>query len=263
MDTKLLFSSANLAGLHDQVAQDIRSNPQDFASRALFVQILCFEGAWERAEKQADALLKLDPPSALFCTSVSQLLRAENKREAVLSGQAPAAWGCSPPVWAPLHSTALSAYAAGDLEKGATHTMQILDALPAIPVDPGNGSTQPWLLDGDARLAGVMELITNDTYHLIDQAQVQSLELAAPTHPIELLWPHIRITLRNGSPLIGRMPGRYPLTPGEQDATLLMMRSTAWIPCGNHGLYLGSGQRCWNTETGLTPMLHTAKLLFR
>lgn len=260
MDTPSLFKQGDLAGLHAQVAEEIRKNPQEAASRALFVQILCMEGEWERANRQADALLKLSPASAMFCTTISQLIRAERSRESVFSGQTAPLWVGAPPAWSSSLAEALSACAAGEKAKGASATAAILDALPVIPVTLSNG-TRPWLLDGDARLAGVLELITGDTYRLVEQASVQSLEIAAPTHPVELLWPHVRLQLRHGETLIGRMPGRYPLSGKRPDAQLLMMRSTSWEECDG-GQYLGSGQRCWNTDEGLIPMLSEPHLLF-
>lgn len=260
MDTKVLFEQGDLGGLHAQVAQEIRRNPQDAAPRALFAQILCMEGEWERAAAQADALLKLNPASAMFCTTLSQLIRAERSRESVLSGKAAAAWAGDAPAWSGAFGKALGAYAAGDTATGAAATAQVLDALPVIPARWESGHS-PWLIDGDARLAGVLELITGGTYRLLEQATVHSLEIASPTHPVELLWPHVRLQLRSGETLIGRMPGRYPLVGGRPDAGQLMMRSTTWTTCGE-GLYLGRGQRCWNTEDGLLPMLNERKLHF-
>lgn len=260
MDTKTLFKQGDLSGLHAQVAQEIRRNPQDAASRALFVQLLCMEGEWQRAAAQADALMKLNPASALFCTTLSQLIRAELSREAVFCGKAVPGWVGEPPAWSGLLCDAFTAYAGGDAAAGAAATTQILDALPLIPVTHSQGRS-PWLLDGDARLAGVLELITGDAYRLVEQASVRSLEVAAPTHPVELLWPHVRLQLRSGEPLVGRMPGRYPLAGERPDSELLMLRSTTWASCGD-GLYLGCGQRCWSTEDGLLPLLNEQHLLF-
>lgn len=255
MDTQELFQRADLSGLHNEVAQQIRQNPQDASSRALFVQILCLEGAWERADKQADALMKLSPSSARFCSTVSQLIRAEQRRESVLRGEALPVWAGSVPSWGESLTAGMAACTRGDLKAGAEAIERVLEALPVVPVTL-SGRSEPWLLDGDARFSGVLELITGGEYRLVEQATVQELEIAAPTHPIELLWPHVRLSLRSGEILIGRMPGRYPLTAqtSSADAQLLLMRSTAWTDCDN-GLYLGEGQRCWNAESGTIPLL--------
>lgn len=260
MDTQELFQNADLDGLHGRVAQEIRQNPQDASTRALFVQILCLEGAWERADKQAEALMKLVPSSAMFCRTVSQLIKAEQQRESVLRGDASPAWVGSAPEWSQDLAAGMAACTRGELQTGADALGRVLDALPAIPVTLSSGS-EPWILDGDSRFAGVLELITGESYRLVEQASVEALDVAAPTHPVELLWPHVRLALRNGETLIGRMPGRYPLVtqPTQPDARLLMMRATSWTDCGN-GIYLGEGQRCWNTEGGPLPLLAEASL---
>lgn len=260
MDTKTLFAQGNLTALHEQVAQDIRQNPRDAASRALFAQVLCLEGEWERADKQANALMSLHPASAVFCSTLGKLIRAERRREAMFRADAPPTWFGEKPEWADLFAGALAAYAREGLQAGAEASARLTEALPETKAVLSRGAS-PWILDGDARLAGVLELLVGDTHGVVDLSVVRSMELAAPTHPVELLWAHVRLQLKNGEVMVGRMPGRYPLINGKLDSELLMMRSSAWTECGA-GLYIGSGQRCWCTPEGLFPMLHEPLLRF-
>ncbi len=251
----------DLPALHAHAVQQIRKAPQDTSARALFIQLLCMEGEWERATTQADALLKLNPASALFCTTVGQLIAAEGQRMQVLAGKRPPQWMGSRPAYADALEASLRAYGAGDMAAGAAATMQVLDALPGLAVGFASGTAADWLLDGDARLAGVLEVVKGDSHSLIAMAEVAALEIAAPTHPVEVLWPHVRLTLAGGEILTARMPGRYPLAAGGSDSALLMARATAWqeLP---EGLYLGSGQRCWNCPEGVLPMLTERVLRF-
>lgn len=260
MDTKTLFAQGNLTALHEQVAADIRQNPGDAASRALFAQVLCLEGEWERADKQADALMRLHPASAVFCSALSCLIRAEHRREAMFRADELPTWFGEKPEWADLFAEALAAYARKGTQAGAEVSARLMDALPVTSGVLSHGSGR-WILDGDARLAGVLELIVGDTYGVLDLSIVRSMELAPPTHPIELLWAHVRLQLKNGEVMVGRMPGRYPAVNDRLDSELLMMRSSAWTECGAE-LYIGSGQRCWSTPEGLFPMLQEPLIRF-
>ena len=261
MTTEELFALADLPALHERAAEEVRKAPRDAGARALFVQVLCMEGDWLRAESQADALMKLSPASAMFCASVSGLVAAERRREAVFSGQAAPVWTGERPRFADAWEAAMQAYAAGDASQGAARTVRELEMLSEVPVSFSSGCSSAWMQDGDARLAGVLELIKGDVYSLVDLASAVSLEVAKPSHPVEVLWPHVRLCLRNGDVQAGRMPGRYPVHAGEESAALLMARESSWDECAG-GLFTGRGQRCWSTPEGLVPMLAECSLRF-
>lgn len=261
MTTQELFAQGNLPALHQQVAADIRNHPQDAEARALFIQVLCLEGEWQRAATQADALLKLHPASALFCTTISQLITAELKREAVFSGKAQPEWKGDKPAYAEDLCAAMGAYAGGHFAAAAAATARVQDALEPCPVSPDGAPALDWLIDADARLAGVVEYLKDEHYCLIAQGDIQSMEIAAPTHPVELLWPHVRITLRSGEILVGRTTGRYPVCGAAVDPALLMMKEAAWQECAEN-LYLGSGQHCWSSPEDLIPLLSVSRLHF-
>ncbi len=197
----------------------------------------------------------------MFCATVCHLIAAEEQRMQVVAGQSTPQWMGVRPSWADALETSLSAYAAGDTAAATAATMQVLDALPDMSVSFASGTDVEWLLDGDARFAGVLELVKGDSYSLLAMAEVASLEVAAPTHPIEILWPHIRLTLRSGEIITARMPGRYPLSPAQDDSELLMARATDWCEVTD-GLYLGQGQRAWNCPEGVLPLLSERALRF-
>lgn len=256
-----LFRDGKLEELHRAVAADVRQNPQDASARALMVQVLCCEGAWERAATQAAALMKLDPGSALFCTSVQDAAAAEQERERVLSGRTAPCWLGEAPAYADAWRRAAAHYAAGRFAEAAAETEAVLDALPCIPVALSGGVHAPWLLDGDARFAGVMEWMRGGRYHLVALPQVASVELPAPRLPVEAVWVHARITLRDGSSHIGRMPARYPFTPGQESPENLLARSTEWQEV-TPGFCLGRGLRGWDTPEGIIPLFSEHMLRF-
>lgn len=261
MTPQELFAQADLAGLHSQVATEIRTNPQLAEPRALFVQVLCLEGEWERAAAQADALLKLSPASALFCTTITRLIEAEQAREQVFAGTRAPEWSGAQPAYAADVCAALRAYGSGDTAAATAATLRVMDALEPAAATLDGDAPQPWLIDADARLTGVVEYLKDGHYCLVAQSDIKSMELAAPSHPVELLWPHVSITLRNGEVLVGRTTGRYPLTGTAKEPKLLMMQESAWLETADN-LYQGSGQHCWATEEGVVPLLTVSRITF-
>lgn len=261
MSPQELFAKADLAGLHSQVVSEIRNNPQQAEPRALFVQVLCLEGEWERAAAQADALLKLNPASALFCTTVTRLIEAEQLREQVFAGKRAPEWSGAQPAYAADVCAALQAYGCGNTAAAAEATRRVMDALEPAAATLDGAAPQPWLIDADARLTGVVEYLKDGHYCLVAQSEIKSIELAAPSHPVELLWPHVRICLRSGEVLVGRTTGRYPLVGAAKEPALQMMKESAWQEAAEN-LYLGSGQHCWATEEGVVPLLTVSRLVF-
>lgn len=262
MTNEELFACADLPSLHERTVRELKKSPQDAGSRALFVQLLCMEGDWSRAEAQAEALMKLHPPSAMFCASVSRLIAAERARADVFSGKSSPVWAGERPSFASSLEEAFQAYGKGELSLGAQKTARVLETLPEIPVSFASGWSADWILDGDSRLAGVLEFIRGNSYSLVELASVASLELAKPSHPVDILWPHVRLCLRNGDVLTGHMPGRYPVSSGMEDSALLMARASSWTEEAGR-VFLGHGQRCWNTPEGLAPMLVETSLYFK
>ncbi len=260
MNIEQLYSAGDLQGLHRAAAAQVAAAPTDAAARALFVQVLCMECEWDRAAQQADALLKLNPASAMFCTTLTGLIAAEKQRESYFAGQSRPDWVGAPPAYAEKLAQAVAAFAAGDAASGASACMEVLDVLPNTGVTLTDGARREWLLDGDVRLSGVLECICDGQYKLVDQAQVQSVEIAPPTHPVEVVWPHVRLRFRGGEVVVGRMPGRYP-HGGESDGKLLMAKETEWQECAD-GLYTGRGQRCWDSDDGLHPIFTEKTLKF-
>ncbi len=260
MNIEQLYSAGDLRGLHQASAAQVAAAPTDAAARALFVQVLCMECEWDRAAQQADALLKLNPASAMFCTTLSGLIAAEKQRESYFAGQSRPDWVGAPPTYAEKLAQAAAAFTAGETASAAAACMEVLDVLPSIGVTLTDGTHREWLLDGDARLSGVLECICDGQYKLVEQAEVQSVEVAPPTHPVEVVWPHVRLRFRGGEVVVGRMPGRYPCG-GKGDDQLLMAKETEWQECAD-GLYLGRGQRCWNSSDGLHPIFTEKSLSF-
>src|SRR5262245_16784410 len=65
-----------------QVALDaVKKNPTDTDRRGQLIELLCFSGDIERADKQLETIGQQDPRAQMGVSMLRQLVRAENARQ--------------------------------------------------------------------------------------------------------------------------------------------------------------------------------------
>lgn len=88
MNAAELFSAGDLASAIKQCAEEVKIQPSSASKRALFVELLCFDGDFERADKQLTALASLDISAAVTVGTWRQLIRAAQARRDVFENGA-------------------------------------------------------------------------------------------------------------------------------------------------------------------------------
>lgn len=261
MTLEELFQHAEPQQLHEHIVSQLKDKPGDLSLRSLFVQVLCLEGEWERALKQTDALMKLHPETAIFCCTTTELIHAEQLREHIFAGNGQPLFFGSPEPWISPMLKALPLYAKGQTALATALSRQALDAMPEMPANINGDTHVPWILDGDARLGGVLEIMMRDHYYWLELSKISSLQLAQPSHPIEVCWMQARLTMRTGEIHTVRMPSRYPFaTPHqEEEPALLMAKETSWEETTD-SLWLGQGLRGWATPETVIPMMNIRQM---
>ncbi|WP_265093814.1 type VI secretion system accessory protein TagJ, partial [Cronobacter sakazakii] len=115
----------------------------------------------------------------------------------------------------------------------------------AVGDAPGEPVRFDWLMDGDARLGPVCELIVNGNYFWVPFSAIASIRFQAPASVTDLVWRHAMVQLVDGTEQVCQIPARYPLETGADDRFLLA-RTTEWQPLDAEGIhYLGAGQKVW------------------
>ncbi|WP_295380558.1 type VI secretion system accessory protein TagJ [uncultured Pseudacidovorax sp.] len=274
---------ASAASLVDALARAeaaVRARPQESRARWLLVELLCVRGDWPRAMKQLQAWAALSKDFDSTAHVVRGLIRAEIQRAEVFAGRirpatlAAAAWGegateehapvpeeaPSAPAWLAgladaLEHAAVSAAVAGTtgVDVGDDAREAALSQAPAVSGQSNLVPAFTWVSDSDSRLGPVCEVVLIGAYRWIAFQDLRSIEKRAPQRLLDLVWSQADLVLRDGTPLKGYMPMRYPVATGDQDA-LLLGRETVWYDVGRTGVH-AHGQKVWMSSEGDMPLL--------
>lgn len=221
-------------------AEGVKQNPNDESSRTLFVELLCANNEFERADSQLTALMTLKPDLGLAVATWRQLIHAAQRRVDVFSLKA------KPELIdeaTPSITLALDLLLAID-ENDDARVSQLAEDIDTV--SQGNQflseNGEPLLLrDLDDVTANILEVMgTNGKYFWVDFSQVVEVELLPPERILEVLWRKAKILLTNGTEGEVYIPAIYP---SLDDAAAALGRKTEWQECG--AIFRGVGLRTW------------------
>jgi type VI secretion system protein ImpE len=250
----------SLQGALERIRENIRSRPGDVRERWLLFQIACFLGDWDRALKQLQVCVQIDPERERMAQAMRGLIRSEALREKVLAGENKPGYVIDPPPeWMAALLEALSAATGGDIERADATRKQ---ALSEVPDSPGEIDSVPfaWISDSDTRLGPVCELVVAGRYRWCPFCELSRLRLHAPQGLLDLLWARADCVLRDGTELQAYIPARYPDSGNGTDA-IRLARETVWREQGTTGV-IGLGQKTWMTESGDHGLLDLREISF-
>ncbi|QTF10721.1 protein of avirulence locus ImpE [Brenneria izadpanahii] len=256
------LSSTSLADTLTQLENDIKTQPANADLRAAFVQLLCLAGNWGRALIQLKSWLALKPQAKPTITLLEQAIAGEQRRIEVMEGRARPNM---PDTQWPWLTPLLAALSARNADTAST---QREAAFAEAEINPGELTSQErvhrfdWLMDGDARLGPVCEVIVNGRYFWLPFSAIAEMRFQAPSSVTDLVWRHTSVRLVDGTEQVCQIPARYPLMEDTEDRFLLA-RATEWEPINNGGeQYLGIGQKVWLNDSDEFPLLSLDSLIF-
>ncbi len=227
-----------LAAVTDQVKQ----KPSDLAARGFLVELLCFQGEFERADKQLETLSHQDPSLGVGVALVRQLLRAEQARQQFFTdGRAPELLDAPTPLVRLLLEASLCVR-----ENKPEEAARLLDEAEAQrPRLSGTCDGKPFaeLRDLDDLTAPVLEMLTNNgKYYWVPLDRVERIEFVKPERARDLLWRRARVVVRDGPDGDVHLPALYPGSHQAADERLRLGQMTDWR--GGQGAPVrGVGQR--------------------
>ncbi len=237
-----LFQAGRLDDAIFAQTADVKAHPGDPAKRLFLFELLMFAGDFERAEKQLTAVqyneLERDAAVATF----KRVLQAENERRAFYAqGRRPRFLAEVPP-----HvELRLDAVAAIREERYAEATDLVARAHDALPEYQGSLNEQAFTLlcDCDDVFGSVLEVVSGTgAYFWVPLEQVDTLLLAEPKYPRDLLWVQAHLEIKDGASGDVFLPATYPGTWQSADDTLRLGRGTDWVEIAP-GLVRGVGSR--------------------
>lgn len=254
------FRGGQLAIAIETVTASVRARPADLDERSLLCELLCFQGDLERADRQLDAVVRIDPQTVPGVTLLRQLLRAEIcRREVFEQGRLPEFSG-PPQESLQLRLRALTEIRCGDLQRAVELVREAEELEPELTGTIGDEEFRGFR-DLDDLLGPVLEVITaTGAYYWIDASDVEMLEPGPITHLADTLWRPATLQTRTG--INGRihLPALYIGSHLSPDGALQTGHATDWLDCGGVGLIRGIGRREYLVGGDAVTTLELARL---
>lgn len=237
----------------------VRNNPADVGARLFLFELLAFDGQWDRAQRQAQALLTNNAESDTAVGFYQKCVAAELKRTAALEGGPPPRVLGERTESVQLRIDALAK--AGEAQAGLLRQAEALESAREPKTWGLNGQTVTSLRDGDDLLGPLLEVFAQGEYFWIDTFEVQLLEAQSPRFPRDLIWLPARLETATESGNVF-LPMIYHGSAAHEDLSLRLGRATDWTPDDGMSPCRGLGLKEWflNQQESL-PLLEVRTLL--
>lgn len=247
------FNQAKLEEAIAEASSLLRANPRDLQTRGLLATLQCFAGDLDRADKQLETILSLDPEYAVGVNVIRQLLRAETaRRDFFTQGNIPEFLE-TPSEEISLRIKASISFREGDLSR-AQQELEEADRLRPVVTAAASGGPAGELRDLDDLLASVFEICTvNGKYLWVPMNLVEHVEFAERSGLADFFWAPLTVSFKAGRDLQGYMPLLYIGTERAQDPNVRIGRATDWQG-GNQTPARGLGQRMFLIGDDAVPM---------
>ncbi len=254
------FQSGNLTAAVEAAIEDVKNAPADIAARRFLIELLCFAGDFERADKHLDTVSTLQPETAVPAMQFRQIIRAAQARFDFFDSGAAPHFITAPGDAAEMLLKASIAYREGN----AAEAFQLCtDADETRIPNSGEMNGQPFnqFRDLDDQTSVIFEVFCGDgKYYWLPLDEIRSIEFAAPKTPRDLLWREVNIELHDGPDVQGVTPAIYPASRDGDEQTKLG-RSTDWL--GEEGeVVRGAGQKMYLVGEEDLPIMHLEKITF-
>jgi type VI secretion system protein ImpE len=200
MDAQQLFKAGKLSEAISALNTHLRDNPQDQRSRTFLFELLCFNGEYDRAEKQLNILEEGSKDSFLGTLLYKAALHAERLREEMFERKT---------------------YPKTAVNGGTTNVSGKL-----------NGKEFTTLSDADPRIGDKLELFAGGDYLWISLHDIATIRLQPPERLRDLLWAPAKLltgpTFRSRDLGEILLPAVSPLSWQHPDEEVRLGRVTEW-----------------------------------
>jgi len=230
MNAKELFHAGRLDDAIQSLVAELKSDPGNDRQRTFLFELLCFAGAYDRAEKQLDVLAQSGNKNAELGTLLYRgAMAAERTRQAMFeSGKFP--------------------------DSGEAETV--------------SGSIEDrhfeWISDADPRIGPKLEVFAAGAYMWIPFHHIESIEIPQPRRLRDLLWTPA--VVRTGPSFEDKdlgevlLPGMCPLSAKSSDDAVRLGRSTIWEESPDGAIPFG--QKVLIVDDEEIPLLQIRRLTF-
>jgi type VI secretion system protein ImpE len=242
MNSQVHFEAGQLGDAVEACAAELRQEPTNARRRFFFAELLCFQGEWERADKQLEMLQQQDPKHAVHTTLLRQLIRAEMARHEVFTQGRVPDFIVEPSPSLVLHLRALVSLRDGDVQ-AAKALLADAESQRAAVGGYCDGTQFDDIRDLDDLTAAFLEIVTAaGQYYWLPFELVSSLDFSPPKRPRDLLWRPVHLELHGKPSIDGFVPTLYVGSSESGHDELRLGRATKWSDA-DAGPVRGSGLR--------------------
>jgi type VI secretion system protein ImpE len=202
MEARALFREGRLDAAIEALNADLRNDPTDAQRRTFLFELLCFAGAYDRAEKQLGVIAQGGRDASLGALLYQSALHGERVRQQMFDAR--------------------------DHPSGG---------IPLEPVSGSlNGKSFESLEDADPRIGARFEILAAGQYTWLPMRNVSTVRLEPPRRLRDLLWAPAAVTTTGdfeGSEL-GEvlLPVLSPLSWRHSNDAVRLGRMTEWTELG-------------------------------
>lgn len=193
-----LIKQGELISATEYAITVLRDDPANADVRAVYIELLCVQGALEKADQQLDMMVRQHPDFLVGAVNLRQLIRAASARQDFYQAGMTATLFSEPD--AMFESLLKLRLALKDQD--IPQAIQFAGQLEALRSEVGfelNGEAVSQLRDLDDSLGGYLELFgTDGKFYLAKFSEIDSLQLKKPESLLDTVWRRAEIVLKDG-----------------------------------------------------------------
>ncbi|MDP5134787.1 type VI secretion system accessory protein TagJ [Rheinheimera baltica] len=193
-----LIKQGELSQATEMAIQLLRDDPANADVRALYIELLCIQGALEKADQQLDMMVRQHPDFLVGAVNLRQLIRAASARQDFYQGGLTATLFAEPDAMFEAQLSLRLALKEQDKDAAvnAATTLESLRVKAEVEINSQHVSD---IRDLDDSLGGYLELFgTDGHFYLAKFTEIDSLQLKRPESLLDTVWRRAEIVIKDG-----------------------------------------------------------------
>jgi type VI secretion system protein ImpE len=243
LNAKALFDAGRLGDAVQELNQAVKAHPSDAGLRTFLFELLCFQGALDRAARQLDVIAAQSGNAGveLAVQVYRSLLAAEESRRAVFHGDALPKFITPPRPHVERYLLLLKKIGSASQQELGAMLEEAEEESPAVAGERDGGPFSTFR-DADDRVASVLEVFHEGEYLWVPFDQITRVDITPPKKLRELMWVQARLQVGDQPTGDVFIPTRYTDSYLHPNDNVKLGRITEWEALHDRMVF-GMGQR--------------------
>ncbi len=242
LDWQKELQRGELVEARNHLIEGIKKQPKNAELRSQYVELLCIDHLYEKADEQLMSALKLFPEFLAGVRQLRSLIKAAQKRQDFIYGAATATFSGQDSEY---HRLILSLNQAlvNDNSSQAKNLNQQAEKQRITTQFEIDGKVFADVRDADDRLNGYIELYSSEgNYHLVPLAEVAEMDFLPASSLLESVIRPVAFVIDSLGAGEGHMPTTYPISSTGKEK---LGSETDWQAMYQESVFLGKGAKVW------------------